>query len=586
MSVEEGGRILRQREAPGAVAADLPTDLHPVLRRVYAARQVRAEQLNPSLAALIPVGEFAGAVAGAARLVVARERGERVLILGDFDADGATATALCLVCLRAFGFEDVDYLVPNRITYGYGLSPEIADLAEQSHPDLIVTVDNGVSSVAGVRRANEHGIDVLVTDHHLPGTELPAADCIVNPNLADEAFRSKSLAGVGVAFYVMAALARQLGDAGLIDAAKARATVAATLDLVALGTVADMVTLDFNNRVLVAEGLARMRAGQTRPGIHALFDAAGRNLFDARASDLGFSIAPRLNAAGRLTDMKLGIDCLLAEHPADARSMAARLDALNRERRELQTRMEAEARAHVEVIRSAFESESGDAEHADAYCLFDESWHEGVVGLVASRVKERTRRPVVAFANADETGMLKGSARSVEGIHIRDVLDAVATKHPGLVPKFGGHAMAAGLSLRAADLEQFRAAFEREIVRFAALLAEPGIIWTDGALTSAETQLAFAEELVRAGPWGQGFPEPVFESRLEIVEQRLLKESHLKLRVRHPGDEQVLDAIAFNQSELPPLGADASLRLVYRLDVNEFRNRRSAQLVVEHMQSD
>jgi len=586
MSVEEGGRILRQREAPGAVAADLPTDLHPVLRRVYAARQVRAEQLNPSLAALIPVGEFAGAVAGAARLVAARERGERLLILGDFDADGATATALCLVCLRAFGFEDIDYLVPNRITYGYGLSPAIADLAAQLSPDLIVTVDNGVSSVEGVRRANEHGIDVLVTDHHLPGAELPAASCIVNPNLADEAFSSKSLAGVGVAFYVMAALARQLGDAGLVDAAKARATVAATLDLVALGTVADLVTLDFNNRVLVAEGLARMRAGKTRPGIRALFDAAGRNVFDARASDLGFSIAPRLNAAGRLTDMKLGIDCLLAEYPADARTMAAQLDALNRERRELQTRMEAEARAHVEAMRGDFDAELGDAGHAHAYCLFDERWHEGVVGLVASRVKEYTRRPVVAFAKADEAEMLKGSARSVEGIHIRDVLDAVATKNPGLVPKFGGHAMAAGLSLRAEDLELFRAAFVAEIARFAELLAEPDVIWTDGALTSAETQLTFAEELGQAGPWGQGFPEPVFESRLEIVDQRLLKERHLKLQVRHPGDTQVLDAIAFNQAELPELKEDETLRLVYRLDVNEFRNRRSAQLVVEHMQSD
>jgi single-stranded-DNA-specific exonuclease len=586
MSAEGAGRSIRQREASGKIAGDLPADLHPVLQRIYAARHVSRGQLNPSLAALIPVGEFAGAAAGAARLVVARERGERVLILGDFDADGATATALCLICLRAFGFEDVDYLVPNRITYGYGLSPAIADLAAQSRPDLIVTVDNGVSSVEGVRRANEYGIDVLVTDHHLPGAELPAASCIVNPNLADESFSSKSLAGVGVAFYVMAALARQLGEAGWVDAATARATVAATLDLVALGTVADLVTLDFNNRVLVAEGLARMRGGQTRPGIQALFEAAGRDVFDARASDLGFSIAPRLNAAGRLTDMKLGIDCLLAEHPADARSMAERLDALNRERRELQTRMEADARAHVEAIQRSLDTDRGDADHADAYCLFDETWHEGVVGLVASRVKEYTRRPVVAFANADEANMLKGSARSVEGIHIRDVLDAVAARHPGLVPKFGGHAMAAGLSLRVEDLEQFRAAFAQEIARFAELLAEPDVIWTDGALTSAETQLAFAEELGRAGPWGQGFPEPVFESRLEILDQRLLKERHLKLRVRHPGDKQVLDAIAFNQPELPELNKDETLRLVYRLDVNEFRNRRTAQLVVEHMQSD
>ena len=453
--------------------------------------------------------------------------------------------------------------------------------AAKLSPDLIVTVDNGISSIDGVRRASELGIDVIVTDHHLPGTALPDASCIVNPNVADEPFPSKCLAGVGVAFYLMADLARRLGDAGVVDPRDARSIVADTLDLVALGTVADLVPLDYNNRVLVAEGLARMRKGRTRPGVRALFDVAGRNIHDARASDLGFSIAPRLNAAGRLTDMKLGIDCLLATEAADAVFRAAQLDTLNAERRALQSRMEAEAREHVERMRAEIQDP-----HADAYCLFDASWHEGVVGLVASRMKDHVRRPVVAFARADEPGMLKGSARSIEGVHIRDVLDAIASSRPGLVPKFGGHAMAAGLSLREEKLAEFREAFAAEVTKFSQLLAAPDVIWTDGELSIDEMRLEFAEELREAGPWGQGFPEPVFENRVEIVESRLLKERHLKLRVCHPGDARIIDAIAFNQSELPELGPDASLRIVYRLDVNEFRNRRSEQLVVEHMQSD
>jgi len=572
---------IRRRETPDASLAELPGELHPVLRRVYAARHVGFDQLRPSLSDLIPVGRLAGAAPAAQRLIDARDRGERILILGDFDADGATATALCVSCMRALGFPDVVYVVPNRIEFGYGLSPAIADHAAALKPDLIVTVDNGVSSIEGVRRARELGIDVVVTDHHLPGAQLPDAACIVNPNLADEPFPSKCLAGVGVAFYLMASVSRMLAERGAVDASAGRAAVADALDLVALGTVADLVPLDFNNRILVSEGLARMRAGRTRPGIRALFDVAGRNLASARSSDLAFAIAPRLNAAGRLTDMKTGIECLLADDAGTARALAAQLDRINVERRELQARMETEARRHVDALRAGL-----DDDHADAYCLFDAGWHEGVVGLVASRVKDQVNRPVVAFADADEPGMLKGSARSVEGIHIRDVLDAVATGHPGLVPKFGGHAMAAGLSLRAEDLGRFRSAFEAEVSRFAEVLAEPDVIWTDGVLTADDTQIELAEELSDAGPWGQGFPEPVFENRLELVDCKLLKERHLKLRVCHPGDSRILDAIAFNQAELPELGPDASLRVVYRLDVNEFRNRRTAQLVVEHMQSD
>jgi single-stranded-DNA-specific exonuclease len=554
--------------------------MHPVLQRVYAARNTGLDQLNPSLSRMIPVGALDGAAAAAVRLADARARQERVLILGDFDTDGATATTLCISCLRAMGFDDVIYLVPNRVEFGYGLSTAIADEAAKLRPDLIVTVDNGVSSIDGVGRAKQHGIDVLVTDHHLPGAVLPDAVAIVNPNLPGEPFPSKSLAGVGVAFYVMAAVGRLLADRGLLDHAQVKSIVAGGLDLVALGTVADLVTLDYNNRILVAEGLARMRAGYARPGIRALFSVAGRNVRDARASDLGYSIAPRLNAAGRLTDMSIGIDCLLAQTDEEASRLAERLDALNVERRQLQAQMEDEARGYVAAAVRSF-----DGERHDAYCLFDTKWHEGVVGLVASRVKEQVRRPVVAFAPADRGGLLKGSARSIEGIHVRDVIDAVAAGHPGLIGTFGGHAMAAGLTIDAARLDAFREAFEAEVGCHTEALTAPDLIWTDGELAAGELTLELAEELRRGGPWGQGFPEPLFENVLEVVDHRVLKDAHLKLRVSHPDGHGLTEAIVFNQAQFPD-GFDGSmLRLVYRLDVNEFRNRRTAQLVVEHMQS-
>jgi single-stranded-DNA-specific exonuclease len=576
-------RLIRRRVAPAEFLQGLPADMHPVLRRVYAARNIDAEQLIPSLSRLIPVGALNGDAA-AMRLADARQRQERVLILGDFDADGATATALCVSCLRAMGFENVIYLVPNRIEFGYGLSVAIADEAAKLKPDLIVTVDNGVSSIEGIARARQHGIDVIVTDHHLPGRELPDALAIVNPNLPGDSFPSKCLAGVGVAFYVMAAVGRLLADKGLLDRAKANTIVAGSLDLVALGTVADLVALDYNNRILVAEGLARMRAGNARPGICALFAVAGRNVRDARASDLGYGVAPRLNAAGRLTDMSLGIDCLLAQTDGEAMQLAERLDALNIERRQLQAQMEAEARVTV-TAAARKHNDQLTGSRRDAYCLFDSKWHEGVVGLVASRIKEQVRRPVVAFAPADRVGLLKGSARSIEGIHVRDVIDAVAVGHPGLISSFGGHAMAAGLTIAAAHLDTFRAAFESEVGRHTDALTGPDLIWTDGELAAGELTLDLAEELRRGGPWGQGFPEPIFENVLEVVDYRVLKEAHLKLSVSHPDGSGLTEAIVFNQAQFPP-GFDGSmLKLVYRLDVNEFRRRRSAQLVVEHMQS-
>ena len=575
-----GRRSIHRREIPDSLAAGFPEYMHPVLRRVYAARKVAADQLEPRLSRLIPVSAFRAARVAAERLAQCLVRRERVLILGDFDADGATATALCVSSLRRFGFDDVVYRVPNRFEYGYGLSPPIVDLAAKTGPALIVTVDNGISSVAGVRRAHEHGIEVLVTDHHLPGAEIPDAECIVNPNLADEPFPSKALCGVGVVFYLLAALSRVLAEHGMIDAQKGRAIVADGLDLVALGTVADLVPLDYNNRILVAEGLRRIRAGKTRPGIRALFDVAGRNRRFARSSDLGFGIAPRLNAAGRLTDMSLGIECLLADTDDSARPLAGRLDELNQQRRVLQAGMETDAGLHLRVAM-----EHVGTANASAYCLYDDRWHEGVVGLVATRIKDRVRRPVIAFARSRDPGLLKGSARSVAGIHIRDVLEVVASAHPGVVQKFGGHAMAAGLTLQASDLELFRQAFDGEVGRYRDILSRPDLIWTDGSLTADEMQIDLAQELSEGGPWGQGFPEPLFDNRLEIVGHRLLKERHLKLQVRHPGDRRVTDAIAFNQSEIPDLDNSASIRLVYRLEVNEFRGRRKPQLVVEHMQS-
>lgn len=573
-------RLIRRRVAPAGALQDLPPGMHPVLQRVYAARNAGADQLVPSLSRMIPVGALAGAAAAATRLADARARQERVLILGDFDTDGATATALCVSCLRAMGFADVIYLVPNRIEFGYGLSAAIADEAAKLRPALIVTVDNGVSSIDGVGRANQQGIDVIVTDHHLPGVELPGALAIVNPNLADEPFPSKCLAGVGVAFYVMAAVGRTLAEHGLLGHAKAKSIVADGLDLVALGTVADLVRLDYNNRILVAEGLARIRAGRARPGIRALFSVAGRNIRDARAGDLGYSIAPRLNAAGRLTDMSMGIDCLLSQTDEEASRLAERLDALNVERRKLQARMEVEARDYV-----AAAARNLVGERHDAYCLYDEKWHEGVVGLVASRVKEQVCRPVVAFAPADRGGLLKGSARSIEGIHIRDVIDRIAATHPGLVGKFGGHAMAAGLTIDAERLDAFRDAFESEIGCHTDALTDPDLIWTDGELTAGELTLDLAEELRSGGPWGQGFPEPLFENVLEVVDYRVLKDAHLKLSVSHPDGRGLTEAIAFNQAQFPAGFDGLSLKLVYRLDVNEYRNRRTAQLVVEHMQS-
>ena len=550
--------------------------LHPVLRRVYAARGVRsARELDTSLEHLTPVGTLES-VEAAAQLLLAQRDGGRILVIGDFDADGATSTALMLRALRAWGFT-ADFLVPNRFEFGYGLTPEIVRVAAQRQPTLIVTVDNGIASLAGVEEARAHGIEVLITDHHLPGEQLPAARVIVNPNLPGSRFASGSLAGVGVAFYVLAALRRQLAAAGLLEAAAPG--VAEWLDLVALGTVADLVPLDHNNRVLVDQGLKRIRAGRCVEGIRALLALASRQPERLVSADLGFTVGPRLNAAGRLEDMSIGIQCLLEDDPAAAAALAERLDALNRERREIEARMQTEALA---AVRGLAERDPN-AEQRSAVCLFDAQWHQGVVGLVASRVKDRLRRPVIAFAAAGDEE-LRGSARSVPGIHIRDVLAQIDARHPGLIGRFGGHAMAAGLSLPRAALDPFAACFDATVAAWPERSALRDAIETDGALAVQEIALETAEALRAGGPWGQAFPEPSFDGVFTVRTARVVAERHLKMWV-HGERNRAFDAIAFNsrdpQAAMPlPQG---ERRLVYRLDINEYQGERRLQLLVDHI---
>jgi single-stranded-DNA-specific exonuclease len=559
-------------------------DLHPVLRRVYASRGVScAEELDLSLERLLPVGSLEG-VAAAAKLLAAHQRG-RVLVVGDFDADGATSSALVVRALRAMGFAHVDFLVPNRFRFGYGLTPEIVALAASRQPSLIVTVDNGVSSVDGVDAARELGIPVLVTDHHLPGESLPRAEVIVNPNLPGSTFASTALAGVGVAFYVMAALAREL------NATDFRA--AELLDLVALGTVADVVPLDRNNRILVAQGLRRMRAGRCVPGIRALLEAAGRRIEQVTTADLGFAVAPRLNAAGRLTDMSIGIACLLADDELEAARLAAQLGKLNEERREIEQRMQLEA---VDIAADMRIDSVGN--ESLGLCLFDEGWHQGVVGLVAGRIKDRLHRPVIAFARAED-GSLRGSARSIAGVHIRDALDSIAARNPGLIGKFGGHAMAAGLTLAEVDLERFRAAFAAEVAARAGAETLTGILHSDGELADAELSVDTARILRSGGPWGQGFPEPVFDGSFTILDTRIVGSKHLKLRLEpaclatdaragaRGSGARGIDAIAFGYvggaSEDAAVRTGSQLQLAYRLEVNEYRGVESVQLNCQHL---
>jgi len=567
-------RTLRRRSAGNAEAL---TGVAPLLAKIYAARGVASvDELDLRLSALPTPSRLRGVQAAAERLQGALERGERLLIVGDFDADGATSTALAVHALQAFGAASVDYLVPNRFEYGYGLTPEIVALARQRAPDLLITVDNGISSIEGVRAAREAGMDVIVTDHHLPGRELPAGAIIVNPNQPGCTFPSKALAGVGVMFYVLLALRAHLRERGAFGATRPEPNLGAYLDLVALGTVADVVPLDHINRILVAGGLERMRRGGARPGIRALLSVAGRNPASLVAADLGFAVGPRLNAAGRLDDMSLGIECLLAQDGARADALALRLDGMNQERRRIERTMEEAALAELERLEL-------DPERVPpALVLFDDHWHQGVVGILASRLKERYHRPVIAFADAGD-GSLKGSGRGVAGLHLRDLIDTVATGNPGLVSRFGGHAMAAGLSLDRSALESFRVAFT-EAARAAGAADLEAVLETDGALAAEAMDLDTAQLLRESGPWGQHFPEPVFDGEFEILTQRIVGERHLKLVLRPSDGGEAIDGIAFSvDTERWPDPRVRRVKVAYRLDVNEYRGRRSAQLMVEQL---
>ncbi len=561
-------RPIRRREVDADALAAL-AGTPPVLARLYAARGVRnPEELDLGLGGLAPVGSLEGVEAAAVLLADHLERGARILVIGDFDADGATSTALLMRVLRALG-ADVSYLVPDRFVHGYGLSPALVRDAAKRTPALLVTVDSGINCHPGVALARELGMQVLVTDHHLPGETLPPATAIVNPALPGQAFPSRCLAGVGVAFYLAAALARRLGaDKGLVPG---------LLDLVALGTVADLVPLDRNNRILVEHGLRRIRAGACSPGVTALLRAGKRDPRTVVTTDLAFAAGPRLNAAGRLDDMSVGIECLLSDDPGRAEELAMLLSSLNEERKQIEAQMQEEA------LRAVAGLEPDAGRLPPVLCVHRSGWHSGVVGLVAARLKERYHRPVVAFA-ADDSGLLKGSARSVPGLHIRDALADVDALHPGLIERFGGHAMAAGLSLAAAHLGEFRAALAAAV----AARLEPGVldgeIVSDGELPEEALGLATAELLRDAAPWGQGFPEPLFDGCFELLDARTVGLDHLKMRVRPAGGRRIMDAIAFRQADRLGNARPARLRLAYRLDVNEYNGLRSAQLVVEYLE--
>ena len=569
---------------------ELPDTLHPLLQRVYRQRNIgSADDLSLDFKSLLPPQSLKGMDAAVELLWQALQQQQRVLIVADFDADGATSCALVLTALQQMGFHHLDYIVPNRFDYGYGLTPEIVELAATRNPDLIVTVDNGISSIEGVASAKAKNIKTLVTDHHLPAEVTPDADAIVNPNQHGCEFPSKSIAGVGVIFYVMLGLRSKLREESWFESQKIpEPNMADLLDLVALGTVADVVALDKTNRILVSEGLKRIRAGRTRPGIQNLLKLAKKSPQRLTATDLGFGIGPRLNAAGRLDDMSTGIECLLAQHEGDAHMLALQLDGMNRDRKEIESGMRDQA---FEILRELTLDEDN---IPNALCLFDERWHQGVVGIIASRIKEKYNRPVIIFAKASdevdgETGLqqLKGSGRSIKGFHIRDALDAVASKNPGLVSKFGGHAMAAGLSLNEESLPAFVEAFQNEATEHLSEDLLQARILSDGELQVQDFTMDTAAELLRAGPWGQEFPEPVFDGRFNLLQQRRLGDNHLKM-VLSPIDspQHTIDAIAFSVDDAVwPSEEAREIELVYRLDVNEFRGRQSLQLMVDHVLS-
>mgnify|MGYP001347693629 FL=1 len=566
-----------RREVTGA---SLSSDLHPVIDRIYRGRNIaNLDDLENGLKGLTHFNVLKGMPQAAQILANAVVQNKRIIIVGDFDADGATSTSVCILALRAMGYQNVDFLVPNRFDFGYGLSVPIVDEAAKQRAEVIVTVDNGISCIDGVTHAKSLGMQVVVTDHHLPGDVLPPADAIVNPNQPGCEFPSKNLAGVGVAFYIMLALKAELQQQGHFErAGLAPPNLASLLDIVAVGTVADVVVLDKNNRILVHQGLQRIRAGKCRPGIKALVEVANRDCAHLTSTDLGFVVGPRLNAAGRLDDMSQGIACLLEDETIQARMIAAELDALNKERREIETGMKAQA----EIVLEQMALDEGDM--PSALVVYREDFHQGVIGIVAGRLKEKYLKPVIAFAHQDDE-IIKGSARSIPGVHIRDVLDEVNTRYPGVIEKFGGHAMAAGLSLPVAKLQDFERAFVDIARAHMAKLDGNHALLSDGDLSSKELCLPFAHLLRQAGPFGQGFESPLFDGEFALLDQRLVGQKHLKMVLKSDGANEV-DAIAFNVDlKSWPNAMVKRVHIAYRLDINVFRGQETVQLIVEQIEA-
>ncbi|MFG0888893.1 single-stranded-DNA-specific exonuclease RecJ [Vibrio sp. CJQ_6] len=578
--------MIEIQRRPELDLAQLPDTIPPLLRRIYLNRGVSSvEQLEKAAKALHSYQQLHGIDAAVELLFEAIKQQKRIIVVGDFDADGATSSALSVLALRMLGSHNVDYLVPNRFEDGYGLSPEVVEQALAMNAEMIMTVDNGVSSIEGVRFAKQHGLSVLVTDHHLPGAELPEADAMVNPNLQQCAFPSKALAGVGVAFYLMMALCVYMRRCGwFAEQGMAEPKLMELIDLVALGTVADVVPLDENNRILVHQGLQRIRAGKARPGIQALIEVAKRDARKLVASDFGFALGPRINAAGRLDDMSFGVELLLSNNIHAARRMASELDGLNQTRKEIEEGMKQEAMAFCERLQFG-----KDTELPHGLVMFQRDWHQGVIGILASRIKEQFHRPVIAFADGGD-GLIKGSCRSIPGLHMRDALDKIDTQNPGIILKFGGHAMAAGLTIEEHNFERFSRLFD-EVVRQDlddALLK--GVILTDGELAPEEFSMHVAEMLRAGGPWGQAFPEPVFDGEFKVLHQKLVGEKHLKLMLEplHKGHPTniMIDGIAFNVDlRRWPDASVKTVRLAYKLDINEFRGNQSLQLMVDHLEA-
>jgi len=591
----DSNRVIQRRAVEDAPEASFDPSVNALLQRIYRARGLYSDSdISLSLQDLLSPTRLQDLDKALDLLYESLQQESLILVVGDFDADGATSCALLLRVLKAFGHRNAQFLVPNRFEYGYGLTPPIVDIAARQNPHLIVTVDNGISSIDGVARAQELGIKVLVTDHHLPGTELPAADAIVNPNMPGCKFESKALAGVGVVFYLMAALRGRLVKEGWFAERNIDAPVMADyLDLVALGTVADVVPLDRNNRILVEQGLRRIRSGRCCAGIRALIRVTGRSAASLTASDIGFALGPRLNAAGRLDDISIGIGMLLTDDESLAGEIATELDALNRDRRQIEASMQKEAE---EILGSMTgldgnnsNNDKSDAHIPKALSLFNENWHQGVVGILASRLKDRHHRPVICFAPATDNpgeNILKGSARSIQGFQVRDALESLSTQHPGLIEKFGGHAMAAGLSIQRSRFDEFSRHFDA----LASELLSPedlhANLLSDGELETNEMTLLQAEQLKTAQPWGQKLPEPVFDGVFRLVQQRLVGQRHLRMQLSldDPGNVMV-DAIAFNvDTDIWPDHGAEYVRIAYSLDVNEYRGQRSLQLLIKHLE--